>query len=245
MTPGLDILFKGQSQSVFTQSRPTVGSSVEQWCSGNEVIVCVRGDKGCFNLAPFTPMRWGPNHILVFSTPLFSFCEPSAWNCLCWSWQSRFHTDIRPLSKSEHPWPTSLRLFWLCNLSLFWSSVVPTQEWSAQRKKLMKLSFPLKCGSRAPPVSTLSGWCFWVSHSHHRVSLYRRQGVCEGPSWCVSACYSPFLQSITLYVNFLPSRLPVFWSKIYCGNASVSRDCFKNSPWWCSPVENSSSSAPY
>lgn len=43
-----------------------------------------------------------------------------------------------------------------CNLSLFWSSMVPTQEWSAQRKKLMKSSFPLKCRSWAEPVSTLS-----------------------------------------------------------------------------------------
>lgn len=92
-----------------------------------------------------------------FSTPLFSFCTLSAWICLCRSRQSRFHSNFRPLSKSAHPWPTSLRLFWPCNLSLFWSSMVPTQEWSAQRKKLMKSSFPLKCGSWASPLCTLSG----------------------------------------------------------------------------------------
>lgn len=52
--------------------------------------------------------------------------------------------------------PFLILFFSPCNLSLFWSSMGPTQEWSAQRKKLMKSSFPLKCGRWAEPVSTLS-----------------------------------------------------------------------------------------
>lgn len=171
MTRGLGFFFffflKDEVKLYLLRAIPSAGSSVEQWCSGNEVIVCVRGDKGHFNLAPFTPMRWGPNHFKKFfflhNYFLFVSYRPESVSA------GTDRVDFTPASghfQSQHIpdqlhfvffFPFFFSFFWPCNLSLFWSSVVPTQEWSAQRKKLMKSSFPLKCGSWVSPVSTLSG----------------------------------------------------------------------------------------
>lgn len=152
--------------NVFTLNRPSVGSSVQQWCSGNEVIVCVRGDKGRFNLVPFALKRWGPHHSGFFL--LYYFLFVSFWpQTVCHGADGDGFT--RHQTSLSHHIPDQLYFFYYltlpflilffspCNLSLFWSSMGPTQEWSAQRKKLMKSSFPLKCGRWAEPVSTLSG----------------------------------------------------------------------------------------
>lgn len=99
--------------------------------------------------------------------------------------------------------------------------MVPTQEWSAQRKKLMKSSFPLKCGSWASPVSTLSGLAA-VSELHTvttgRVFTDRGRGVFKNfPGVflhllvhylyvCFPSEHFP-KSSIAFYSEFLPSRL--------------------------------------
>lgn len=102
----------------------------------------------------------GPNHFFSFLFP------PSHYFLFVQRWPGTVHAaadrvDFTPASghfQSQHiPDQLPYILFWPCNLSLSWSSMVPTQEWSAQRKKLMKSSFPLKCWSWASPVCTLSG----------------------------------------------------------------------------------------
>lgn len=92
-------------------------------------------------------------HNSFLSVPLLT------WNGLCWNCPSWFHCITGLLSSHHKPKPVSLPFFppWPCNLFLFLSSMVPTPKSGAQRKKLMNLSFPLKPGSWASSLCTLSG----------------------------------------------------------------------------------------
>lgn len=114
--------------------------------------------KGSFNLAAFALPRPGPNHF--FNTIIFLRCH-------FWPGAVCAGTDTVDFTASLgyfQVFKTQNQFQWVfffvfdCVICfLFWSSMVPTHKCGAQRKKLMNLSFPLKGGSWASSVCTLSG----------------------------------------------------------------------------------------
>lgn len=97
--------------------------------------------------------------------------------------------------------PPPPSLFLAYNLSLSWSSVVPTQEWMAQRKKLMKSSFPLKCRSWA---SFLSYQVLYLSVSEQEISL-------NWPSILGLTCFGANLQTrrsvLSPFITYCPQEI--------------------------------------
>lgn len=122
-------------------------------------------EKGSFNLATLTLPRWGPNRFnIIFHTMIFFLCHFWPGAVYAATVKSWFHCITGLLSSHHDPKPVSPSFIYLfiyffdrVICFLFWSSMVPTQKCSAQRKKLMNLSFPLKGGSWASSVCTLSG----------------------------------------------------------------------------------------
>lgn len=121
----------------------------------------------------------------------------------------------------SHPWPTSFCVFLFsgppsltlfskpCNSSLFWSSVLPTQERSAQRKKLMKFPFET-------PEPSLPSSFHLITASPQGVFTGGGRGVFTGLSWCVCEHFTSlttknvdftFLRSV-FYTLTLISCLP-------------------------------------
>lgn len=97
---------------------------------------------------------------LIISTQLFSFCPTSDLELSVLELLKSISLHHWATFKSSLPKTSFTAVFfppWPCNLFLFLSSIVPTQKSGAQRKKLMNLSFPLKRGSWASSVCTLSG----------------------------------------------------------------------------------------